>query len=200
MSTNDSETQKLDKKPKLFWLEKFGMKTNNRRFWSADKLLSLFAFLISVGTFVTFAYQTYLIRKQQYASVMPYLMVYYSTDNNFISINVINNGIGPAFIKDIKVHYKNEPFDGNLYLFSYFMLRPDTMTNYNVSSTSIDEGYVIPAGETIQMVSSNNTPTWELLYNAFMEKDRAVVEITYSSVYDETWLIKGAGAIPEKLE
>ena len=46
-----------------------------KSFWSSDNLLSLFAFLVSVGTFSTFAYQTYLIQKQQYASMMPYLMI-----------------------------------------------------------------------------------------------------------------------------
>jgi len=201
MSTTESEIQKTEKKQKLFWLEKLGMRTH-RRFWTSDKLLSLFAFLISVGTFVTFAYQTYLIRKQQYASVMPYLMINYSTDNSkkFISVNVTNNGIGPAFIKDIKVHYNDTIIDGDPFLFAIHTLRPDTMSNFSVSSTNIYKGYVIPAGEILATVSSHNAATGEILMETFVEKNNAIVEITYSSVYDETWVIKGTGSIPEKLE
>ena len=82
-----------------------------KSFWSSDKLLSLFAFLVSVGTFSTFAYQTYLIQKQQYVSTMPYLMLFLNSDGSGEytqhSISLANNGIGPAFIQDIKIHYRD---------------------------------------------------------------------------------------------
>lgn len=52
------------------------MTTNKKSFlqnWNLDKTLSLMAFLISLGTFFLLYYQTNLTRKQQYASVFPYL-------------------------------------------------------------------------------------------------------------------------------
>jgi hypothetical protein len=53
-----------------------------KKSWNAQKLMSFSAFLISIGTFITFAYQTHLIQKQQFRSVLPYLMINRSSGYN----------------------------------------------------------------------------------------------------------------------
>ena len=71
----ENKDQASDEKSSDTWLEQLGISTGKKKFWSSDKFLSLLAFLISIGTFFTFAYQTYLIQKQQYANTMPYLSI-----------------------------------------------------------------------------------------------------------------------------
>ena len=71
-TNHPEESSESSTKP---WLEALGVPVGKKKFWSSDKFLSLLAFLISLGTFSTFAYQTYLIQKQQYASTMPYLSI-----------------------------------------------------------------------------------------------------------------------------
>ncbi len=47
----------------------------NFRKLDSDKILSLSAMFISICTLVVFLYQTNLIRKQQYMSVYPHLLL-----------------------------------------------------------------------------------------------------------------------------
>src|SRR4051794_40080867 len=92
-----------------------------RQFWNADKFISLSAFLISMATFVVLIYQTQLwqeqnqlAHKQQYASVLPYLELAYSIPNSrAFALKLANHGVGPAFIKAIRVHYKGKTFEGD---------------------------------------------------------------------------------------
>lgn len=207
----ENETQKTEKKSGLFWLEKLGMKTHNRKFWNSDKLLSLFAFLISVGTFVTFAYQTYLIReqqdlilKEQYASVLPYLTIYPWREgppgSGDLSINLINNGLGPAFIKDVKVHYEEKTYNLDHVKFISKFIFPHNPINYG--SREIPVGFVVPAGQKYVLLQSNDAKAEEVIGDLFAGSDppKVIIEITYSSVYDETWVIKSSNYVPEKLE
>lgn len=75
------------------------MKEN--KFWNADKIISLTAMLVGVGSLFVIIYQTNLIRTQQYASVMPYLSMGSAYNYGQIEIQITNNGLGPAFIKDV---------------------------------------------------------------------------------------------------
>jgi uncharacterized membrane protein len=55
--------------------------TEMKRLWKSEALISVFAFLISIATIGVLMYQTrlsqeqnQLVRKQQYASILPYLV------------------------------------------------------------------------------------------------------------------------------
>ncbi len=62
----------------------------DKKFWNADKIISLSAFVVSIATLLALMYQIRLsgkqnelaqrqqelVRKQQYASVLPYLGTY----------------------------------------------------------------------------------------------------------------------------
>ena len=76
MSDDANDQEPESDKPHPVWLEQLGIPVS-KKFWSSDKFLSLLTFLISIGTFSTFVYQTYLIQKQQYANVLPYLQTSY---------------------------------------------------------------------------------------------------------------------------
>ena len=200
MSTTENEPHEPENKPKLFWLERFGMKTQNRRFWNSNKLLSLFAFLISLGTFTTFAYQTYLIRKQQYASVMPYLMINNSkSSNSDYSIQLFNNGIGPAFIKEIKIHYEGKVYDYGPSGFIRFVI--NSQDSINVGGWEPYPGLALPAGQIMTLVNSQDERAASALIELFDgNQGKAKIEITYSPIYDEKWIIKPPSLVPEKLE
>jgi hypothetical protein len=74
---------------------------------SSNRIVSISAFLISIGTLVTFVYQTKLMREQQNAAVLPYLEMWYTDTPEKFEINIYNKGLGPAFIQDYKI-YKND--------------------------------------------------------------------------------------------
>nr|WKN38547.1 hypothetical protein K4G66_07500 [Tunicatimonas sp. TK19036] len=169
-----------------------------KKFWSSDKFLSLLAFLISVGTFFTFAYQTYLIQKQQYANMMPHLLIEKHNDGRgeYFKRQIIlrNYGVGPAFIKDVRIHYQDSTYhkDPSEFYRDY----PDTIAS-TITNQNIFPGSVVPAGESVVLIGSDDEAASEKMYRLFYSD--AVIEIDYSSIYDEVWIVS-SDTIPYKIE
>jgi hypothetical protein len=185
-------------KPPLNSSEPTATPATKKKFWNADKLLSLMAFLISLGTFTVFAYQTYLIRKQQYASVMPYLAlrVMEARNGNQLSTAQLilkNDGVGPAFIRDIRIVYRDSAYTLDPAAFYRSLVSPDSTS---ISTQTIEIGHVIPAGQEITLINAPSEYTASLL-NEIAKS--AALEITYTSVYDEAWQINSSSPIPQKL-
>ncbi|MEM9676082.1 MAG: hypothetical protein AAF992_26060 [Bacteroidota bacterium] len=82
--------------------------------------------------------------------------------------------------------------------FAYLTIRPDSSVNYGVSSTALNKGYAISDKTAITLVESINQETADLLKEIFQE-NKAEVEITYSSIYDEVWRTSTIN-FPEKIE
>jgi hypothetical protein len=172
------------------------------KFWNADKIVSLSAILISLATMTIYLYQTHLIKKQQHASVMPYLMVGQSSmGKNHMMVNLTNNGLGPAFVEKFNVYYQGKKYENcDLAVFFY---------HYNIKKDSIHFGYsslivgqLIPANKEIEMmIINNNEKEATKLKKYFWDTDKPVeLEIIYSSIYGEKWRMRGNFARPEKLE
>lgn len=195
----ENKDQESDNKSGNGWLEQLGIPVGKKKFWSSDKFLSLLAFLISIGTFSTFAYQTYLIQKQQYANVLPYLSVYPSYGNDYFRLEVANNGVGPAFIQDVVIHYRDSSYTIHPNLFIYNTIHPDSSINFSFSSTTLSKGSVVPSERVIVVLESNNKETADLLKPLFLEDD-VNIELVYSSIFDEKWRITYKSALPEKID
>ena len=198
MSNDVNDKEPESDEPRTGWFEQLGIPVR-QKFWSSDKFLSLLAFLISIGTFSTFAYQTYLIQKQQYANVLPYLMITYDHGGDYFQVDVTNSGVGPAFVQDLTIHYQDSSYRMNLRPFAYQMIQPDSSSAYNVSSSALPQGYAIPSKESVLLIGSNNRETADLLKGIFF-KDDTEIEIVYSSVYDEQWRITTGSFVPEKID
>lgn len=170
-----------------------------RKFWNSEKLLSIAAILISVGTFFTMIYQTDLIRKQQYASVLPYLEVWNSDMSiDSYTLTLVNNGVGPAFVEEIRVKYGDEVFMGDpLKFYQAHIAEMDTVKNYYY--TNIWEGRLIPAGAEIKMLSVKNSEENAQRFREWFAGGKALVEIEYSSIYGEKWLT-GISLPPQKID
>jgi hypothetical protein len=156
--------------------------------WKSEKLMSFTAFLISIGTFITFAYQTHLIQKQQFRSVLPYLMItnytgYINQDQKTISLQLLNNGIGPAFVEDLTISYKGKEYK-SVYDFFIQGIYPDH--KISVGRNDIIAGYSIPAGQALPLLTSNDSQATTVLEKVFTS-DGFSFEIVYSSLYEENW-------------
>ena len=168
------------------------------KFWNADKIVSISAILISLGTMGVYIYQTHLIQKQQYASVMPYLRMGYSFDESRFEFIIFNEGLGPASIEEVNTY-----FDGKKYRYdvSTFIrgeyLKKDTL--YPITS-SIEESMFFSAGKKITLLSVNNSiEKTQKLSNLFFT-EKLEMEVIYSSIYGDKWIARGVGTRPKKLE
>lgn len=162
---------------------------------SSDRLLAILAFVISVCTLYVFFYQTTLMKKQQYASVLPYLAIGNTQIDGDYSFVLENNGIGPAFIDEINIHYKDSIYkdtDINDF-FTEVIIKQDTLFNsINITHSTISKGMLIPEKDTKYMLRLRRNAT------NFNEKhyrlrdwlnNKIKLEIKYSSIYGEKWKI-----------
>ncbi|MEK6481945.1 hypothetical protein WJR50_30675 [Catalinimonas sp. 4WD22] len=174
-------------------------KIKGSKWRKSDKLISLIALFISLGTFVTFAYQNYLIQKQQYRSVMPYLMTnkftgYDDNQQALTNIYISNNGVGPAFIEEIEIRYEGKVYHSVgefLYKGVYATIPIKT------GMTEIISGYAIPSGEGVTFLDSNDSTAAKVLNEVYTKME---MKVTYTSLYDEKWSISSKDLKPVQLD
>jgi hypothetical protein len=175
------------------------------KFWNADKIVSFSAILISLATMGVYIYQTHLIQKEQYASVMPYLMIGSSHHNEgHFMVQLSNDGLGPAMIEEVKVHFQNKVYpncDLSTFFFSKNPIKKDSLMNV-FSYGNVGSGMFIPANKLITLIEINeNKEMATKLSNYFWSTQSPVeLEIIYSSIYGEKWTVRGMVKKPIKLE
>jgi hypothetical protein len=170
------------------------------KFWNADKIVSLSAILISLATMTIYLYQTHLIQKQQNASVMPYLLVGASSHNeNHFSIEVANNGLGPAFIEGVNVVFQGKKYK-NCDLPTFFYNYNPQKDTLNFSYGSIISGMLVASGKTIINVQANDKKSTNKMKEYFWSKGILDIEIIYTSIYGEKWFVNMKNIRPTKIE
>lgn len=171
----------------------------NRKFWNTDKLISYTAFMISLGTLSVFIYQTRLIQKQQYASALPYLELWNSGPNiGDYKLLLVNNGIGPAFIEDVRIHYEGKIYRNDPVGFYSNVIYPKDTLDF--ISSNLRKGQVIPEGHQVELVAVDNSAKDAIKLRKLFSDGRTKIEITYKSVYEEVWRLDGMGEATIKLE
>ncbi len=172
-----------------------------KKFWTSEKILSISAILISLGTFVSIVYQNRLIQKQQHAAVLPYLEIWNSQNIDRYELVLMNNGIGPAFIKEIRVVHEDKTYDMDPYNFFAEEIKPSDSSLRNVYYSNIIPGRLIPAGETVTMLGHKGSESTAMKLSQLFSDDSVVmVEIEYESVYGERWLAAGIANEPVRIE
>ena len=180
-----------------------------KEFWTAEKLLGLSAMIISLSTLFVFVYQTNLIRKQQYMSVYPHLGL---TNFNSGSLNykyvLENEGVGPAFLKEIHIKEKNGQTHESLVAYVEGALPVEDSIAIHYSD--LYAGRLIPAGEEIILfgLSDNgylksynlppNTVEGAETLRSILNDESLTIEIVYESIYGERWSINSHSYSPIK--
>lgn len=167
---------------------------------NTDRFLAFTAIVMSLCTLIVFTYQTSLIRKQQYASAYPHLLLYNiqtgTTDYKYV---LQNNGVGPALIKSINIHSPNGEIFNDFNPYVQSMFKPSDSMSYNYSNLS--KGFLIPANEEFQLIGVGEnlkSEKIESLYEALNHPDLKV-EIEYESIFGERWLVTDKSASPKKI-
>ncbi len=171
---------------------------NSSKFANGDRLFGIAAFLISMGTFFVYIYEARLLQKQQYASALPYLEIWNSGGGANYRLLLVNNGIGPAFIKEVQVRYKGKVYKMDHAAF-YEKVRDSTDT-FDFTHTNLLPGHVIPAGREIELIEIQDSPKGAARLRRLFGSNDAQIEVVYASVYEEKWQLKGLSNPPQKLD
>src|SRR5215831_14236323 len=113
--------------------------------WDTDRIISISAMLVGLGSLFIVLYQTELIREQQKASVLPYLLIAYNTSDKGSYIALLNVGLGPALIEHVRVRHGGQTFDGDPYAY-YASLVDAAVLPDNVYRDRVLPGMLIRAG------------------------------------------------------
>jgi hypothetical protein len=183
--------------------------------WDTDRIVGLSAMLVGLGSLFIVIYQTALVREQQKAQALPYLLIAFNTNDTGSFIALRNVGLGPAMIEHIRVLHAGRTFDGDPFAY-YSALEDAKVAADSVYRDRILPGMLIPAGTTTQMLGSVEPSRMrsELLRTfefvavpepasiadpSAVHADRAVLEIDYASVYGERWRVRSDRVVPEPL-
>ena len=179
--------------------------------FDSDKWIAISAMVVSIGTLVALSYQALLMRDAERASKLPYLYISLQSNQTGNRLQVTNSGIGPALIEEVHVDYKGQTHATDAYDFIVDQ-KPD-FAKAGLGVDKIQKGRLIPAGVTVQMVEADKTalpgilrlfeiaevPRDWYVFTGTTGGDKAVLVITYTSVYGQRWRVRSDRIVPDAL-
>lgn len=183
---------------------------------NTERLVSLVAVLIGLGSLFIIVYQTALLREQQQASALPYLMIGLLTSDERSYVFARNTGVGPALIEDVVIRYQGRELRKDPYDF-FLEVRPD-VPGRGLSVDRMIPGRLVSAGEWVNWLGSegNGQEMASMLLRLFdigevpqawydahgvpkSGPDKAIIEVTYRSVYGDRWRVTSDSIVPREL-
>lgn len=162
--------------------------------WTPEKAMSMSALFVSAISLFALFYQlnlareeNELIRKEQKASVLPHLSQWFSTIDNNFKIVFGNRGVGPAFIKKVELVLNDSiQFDNTDDAVEHIFKHMGTAKNANPRTSTFTDGRVIPAGETVVVISIGDVETKQL-FQQYLDKNTLEFNVIYEDVYGTRW-------------
>jgi hypothetical protein len=183
---------------------------------NTDRVVSLCAMLVGLGSLFIIVYQTALLREQQKASALPYLMIRLQTNDDRSYVYARNSGVGPALIEDVVVRYRGQEIRKDPYDF-LLEARPNVMGR-GLSVDRMVPGRLVSVGEWVNWLGAEGNgqemagtllglfdlgDAPQAWYDGFgvpkSGPDKAIIEVTYRSVYGERWRVTSDGVVPKPL-
>jgi hypothetical protein len=128
-----------------------------------------------------------------------------------------NSGVGPALIEDVRIHYRGQTLATDPYDFYLGERGVDRGTGLSVDK--LIPGRLVSAGEAVLTLGweGDNAPqmvgellglfeigevpkSWYEAMGVPASGDRAVVDVTYASVYGDRWRVTSDKIVPQPLD
>ena len=154
--------------------------------FSTDTVIAIAAAITSVCALLVAVYQTKLAREQQLNSVWPYLITYESMDEKRkISLEVANQGIGPAIIDSVRLVYKGKSYSQPTQIVSD-IAKGLNRGEFDMpwSHVRLIKGSVIPQGQIVSWFTVNDSSDNEIFRR---ELPKIKSYIYYHSIYGQRW-------------
>ena len=169
--------------------------------WTSEKIMSISALFVSAISLFALFYQlnlaheeNELIRKQQSASVIPYLQFENIYSVRTFRIHLVNKGVGPSFIKKVSFSLHDTiNFDNSTSALLHIMKKEvdkNNLIGYNGSNT-IKKNTVLQAGESIRVfeisTKSNDDFSGVENFKNFMNNTPPKFTLIYEDIYGNQW-------------
>ena len=156
---------------------------NKNMFLKPEMLIAISAILFSVCALVVSITEVNIMRKQQKATVWPYLELLPSYNESGFYVLMQNKGVGPAIVKSFIFK-----FDGEIIkTWDDFLIKLFDNDSVSVSNewTTIN-GRVIAPNEEIKIIKIESD---RAARHAIRNYHRIDIEFCYSSIHNDYWLV-----------
>jgi len=169
-----------------------------------DLLVGFCAILISAVSLFIAEESNRTQQRMLAASVWPYLSWNSSNYNDDrqreeISLEIANDGVGPARIETVEISYHGQPLaDAAALLKACCIPQPDRHVTKRVSSVN---PLVLPAHDSVRFVALAKSDELADVWDSFnRERFNLQARVCYCSVLDDCWVLKAGQAEPDKVK
>ena len=169
--------------------------------WSPEKVMSISALFVSAISLFALFYQlslareeNELIRKQQSASVIPYLQFEEIYNVRSFSIHLVNKGVGPAFVKSVSFSINDSiEFDNSTSTLLYLMreqIKKGDSIGYGGSIT-VKKNTVVQPTENLLVFEITSTIKEDFSgvknFKDYMNNTPFKFTLIYEDIYGNQW-------------
>jgi hypothetical protein len=184
---------------------------------ATDRIVSFSAMVVGIAALGTAIYTAQIEREANRAAVLPYLTISLMANAEATNIVVRNAGVGPALLDEVHIRHRGRVLDLDPYDF-FVAERGSDHTGLSVDKLlpgrliasgewvatlgSIGEAREELLGQLLNMFELGEVPdTWYASVGATRTgPDKAVIELTYKSVYGERWRVTSDRVVPERID
>jgi hypothetical protein len=130
------------------------------------------------------------------ANSLPYLQLSRSSNNQHLTFNATNEGVGPARIETAEVLVDGRPVQSLDQLIAACCARGD----YSGISTAYLEGRMVRPGDSVTYIDfpvSDANRDAALVLDRARQSKRIVTRLCYCSVFDDCWLARSNDPTPD---
>jgi hypothetical protein len=152
--------------------------------------LTVSAVVISVCALVVSVVQTRIARQQQTASVWPRLMLSGDVLERNFSINIVNQGVGPAIIRSVSIAHQGKSYDD----LGQLLLNTVGREGSGYFMATLEPEMVLKSGDEINLFAltrGDESMSFRLRDIVFRD-DSFRFEVVYSDVYGNCWKLRRA--------
>lgn len=164
--------------------------------FTTQNLVSFTAVVVSLCSLVLTIFQMHSDRESKYASVLPYVNcgVWEGNINKKDStasfkMVITNEGIGPAFLRDIRLISRGEVFGPNDFHDAFEHFTGQNLKNQYVFS-SIQPNRLLPSNQKIEwFIPTDSNSAYKILKHMWTEEGQHnfIIQICFADVYGNCW-------------
>ena len=170
--------------------------------WNSDKIMSLSAVVISLATLISLVYQARIMREHEMKSAFPKLELWNNWNRDSYELELINTGVGPAIIENVRVEYEDSIYNMDQANFTYFYLENiKGIKDQQFGHSNIMSGRIIQNGQRVKLIHTNRKDTIsDDAVEELWRRGKAKIILKYSSVYEQHWVLEGTGEFPKRID
>lgn len=167
---------------------------STQRWVRVDLIVAIGALIVSLAAMLGTWYQSRIVADQLTTSVWPYLSFVNNYNDSDYSLELQNDGTGPAIIRGVRTRVDGEPMSDEAAMI-HKLLRPlsEKRPQGRTRRSSLSYGQVLRAGQALPVLGLHDA---KLALNLATHPKRIAMDVCYCSILGRCWIVKTGGDEP----